>query len=278
MPSRFLIMSLPRSGSTTLMNVLNCHPDIRCLREPFNPDQAGNAYLGRVHDFASLGSVLCRIWRDFNGVKHVWEPCGWPFGRGMDFNLRLAMQPDVRIVLLTRTNHLQRIVSYEVAAQTNVWHRVPGTPRDGNSSEENKLRPLDPARLRRNMRLAMAGNELMRNTLRSTRTPFREVTYEQIYAGGTTEDQPAAGLRRVNEILEFLGASSLPDGIPLDAARRLLDPRSTKLNSEQTYHAVPNIEDIEELCGTGETGYLFEKEKAACDSLSARWHAAAAPR
>ncbi|HZR50714.1 MAG TPA: hypothetical protein VFB06_14485 [Streptosporangiaceae bacterium] len=265
-------MSLPRCGSTTLMDVLNCHPDIRCLREPFNPDQAGNAYLGRVHDFGSLGSVLDHIWREFNGVKHVWEPCGWPFGRGMDFNLRLALQPDVRIVLLTRANHLQRIVSYEVAAQTNVWHRVQGKPRGSQKNgAPDKLRPLDPARLRRNMRLAMAGNELMRSTLRSSRTPFREVTYEEIYA-------PAASLRRVNEILGFLGASSLPDGIPLDRARRLLDPRSTKLNSEQTYHLVPNIDDIDELCGTDETGYLFAKEKAACDSLSSRSRAAAVPR
>lgn len=275
MPNRFLIMSLPRCGSTTLMDVLNCHPDIRCLREPFNPDQAGNTYLGRVRDFGSLGSVLGHIWREFNGVKHVWEPCGWPFGRGMDFNLRLALQPDVRIVLLTRTNHLQRIVSYEVAAQTNVWHRVQGTPRDGERREENpapaKLRPLDPARLHRNIRLAMAGNELMRSTLRSSRTPFHEVTYEEIYA-------PAASLRRVNEILEFLGASSLPDGIPLDRARRLLDPRSTKLNSEQTYHLVPNIDDINELCGTAATGYLFAKEKAACDSLSSRSRAVGVPR
>ena len=112
MPSRFLIMSLPRCGSTTLMNVLNCHPDIRCLREPFNPDQAGNTYLGRVHDLGSLDVVLRHIWRCYNGVKHVWEPSGWPFGRGMGFNLALAMRPDVRILLLTRTNHLQRIVSF----------------------------------------------------------------------------------------------------------------------------------------------------------------------
>lgn len=267
MPSRFLVMSLPRCGSTTLMNVLNCHPDIRCLREPFNPDQAGNTYLGRVHDFSSLDSVLRRIWRDYNGVKHVWEPCGWPFGRGLDFNLRLAVQPDVRIVLLTRTNHLQRLVSYEVAVQTNVWHRVPEAPGDGKSAPENpaetKLRPLDPGRLRRNMRLAMSGNELMRSTLRGTRTPFREVTYEEIYAPEETEDQPAAGLHRVNEILEFLGAGPLPGGFSLDDARRLLDPRSAKLNSEKTYHVVPNIDDIEAICGTDETGHLFKKEKVA---------------
>ena len=267
MPSRFLIMSLPRCGSTTLMNVLNCHPGIRCLREPFNPDQAGNTYLGRVHDLGSLDVVLRHIWRGYNGVKHVWEPSGWPFGRGMGFNLALAMRPDVRILLLTRTNHLQRIVSFEVAAQTNVWHRRSEPPSGGKRPEgkpaANKLRPLDPTLLRRNMQLAMAGNELMRSTLQSARTPFQEVAYEDIYA---PEDQPATSLRRVNEILEFLRAGPLPDGKPADGARRLLNPRSAKLNSEQTYHAIPNIDDIEAICGTDETGYLFKKEPAACGS------------
>ena len=127
----------------------------------------------------------------------------------------------------------------------------------------NKLRPLDPTLLRRNMQLAMAGNELMRSTLQSARTPFQEVAYEDIYA---PEDQPATSLRRVNEILEFLRAGPLPDGNPADGARRLLNPRSAKLNSEQTYHAIPNIDDIEAICGTDETGYLFKKEPAACGS------------
>ena len=81
------------------MNVLNCHPDIRCLREPFNPDQAGNTYLGRVHDLGSLDVVLRHIWRGYNGVKHVWEPSGWPFGRGMGFNLAVTHQPIYTICL-----------------------------------------------------------------------------------------------------------------------------------------------------------------------------------
>ena len=103
----------------------------------------------------------------------------------------------------------------------------------------------------------------MRSTLQSSRTPFREVTYEEIYA---PEDQPATGLRHVNEILEFLLAGPLPEGSPLDGARRLLNPRSAKLNNEHTYHAIPNIDDIEATCGTDGTGYLFKKEPAVCGS------------
>jgi hypothetical protein len=247
------------------MNVLNCHPEVCCLREPFNPDQSGNTYLGRVHDLASLDSTIASIWRVHNGIKHVWDWSGWPFGQDMTFNLRLTAQPGVRVVLLTRKNHLQRLISYEIAAQTNVWQRE-DTANACADVTPRELGPLDPASLRQKIYQAQAAAELVRNALSTNRTPFQELSYEDIYAPRT---DLAHGLRRVNDILAFLGAGPLPEGAALARAQRLLDPAAHKLNSELTYQAVPNIETVESICGNDETGHVFRgavAEKTSCDS------------
>jgi hypothetical protein len=247
------------------MNVLNCHPEVRCLREPFNPDQSGNAYLGRVHDFASLDSTIAGIWQAHNGIKHVWDWRGWPFGKDMTLNLRLTAQSGVRVILLTRRNHLQRLISYEIAAQTNIW-QYEDIAKAGTDATPRELSPLDPASLRREIHQARAATELVRNALRTNQTPFQELSYEDIYAPNT---DLAYGLRRVNEILEFLGTGPLPEGTALTQAERLLDPAAHKLNSELTYLAVPNIEIIECTCGTDETGHVLTeatRRKTSCGS------------
>jgi hypothetical protein len=42
---KFLVFSLPRCGSTTLRRILNCHPRLRCLEEPFNPFNYDGKYI-----------------------------------------------------------------------------------------------------------------------------------------------------------------------------------------------------------------------------------------
>lgn len=258
MPSRFIIMSLPRCGSTTLMHVLNCHPEIRCIREPFNPDQWRDTYLGRVRGIPSLDATLADIWRKYNGIKHVWEMSGWPFGVDVSVNLRLLAQPEVRVVLLTRRNHLQRIISHEIAAQTDIWQRPsrPGAAEEDIAS--TPLAPLDPAALRRAIERSRQATALAMAMLRSSGTRFREFFYEDIYA-------PEHSLARVAEILGFLGAGPLPDDAEA-RARRLLDPGAHKLNGPLTYREVPNIAAIESACGDDETGHVFETAGAPCDS------------
>jgi hypothetical protein len=80
-PPRFLLFSLPRSGSTTLWRILRCHPNVRCAFEPFNKDSVlGQKYAIGIEDEASLEVTLSKIWQDHDGIKHVWDYCGeWPF-------------------------------------------------------------------------------------------------------------------------------------------------------------------------------------------------------
>jgi hypothetical protein len=257
------------------MRALNCHPEIRCLREPFNPDQFGSKYLGGVQDLSSLGSALAGIWQTHNGIKHVWDPSGWPFGAGMAFNLYLATRPGQRVLFLTRRNHLQRLVSYELAVQTNIWHRE-DIAASGKSPGPG-LAPLDPASLRRNIYLSKATTEAVKRTLAHNGISFLEVFYEELFAPYATVTD---GMRRLGEIAEFLSAEPLVASEMIEKARHLLNAESHKLNTELTYRSVPNFETIERLCGSNETGYLFEqtpaREEESCASLSSRSRAAEA--
>jgi LPS sulfotransferase NodH len=281
MPSRFIVLSLPRCGSTTLMNALNCHPVIRCLREPFNPDQSGDEYLGRVHDLASLDLAITSIWQTHNGFKHVWDPSGWPFGCGMEFNLHLATRPGTRVLLLTRKNHLQRIVSYELAVQTNLWQREDLPLTDGSQTGPgSRLTLVDPAMLRRNIYLARIAVETVKGTLMNNQVPFFQVSYEELFAPYATIGE---GLRRLNEIADFLSAGPFADNAERQA-HDLFDADLHKLNTVLTYRAVPNAETIESLCGNEENGHLFEEEpgklpeETSCASLSSPSRAAEARR
>src|ERR1700690_3290485 len=105
----FVIDSLPRTGSTTLARLLNCHPDIRCLIEPFHP-----LYHGHFHVMAmqakSVEPVLNLIRHRWNGIKHVWEVRDdWPFRDHPELNEAVALNAD-RIICLERRNLLRRYV------------------------------------------------------------------------------------------------------------------------------------------------------------------------
>src|SRR5262245_4712708 len=98
---RFVIVSLPRSGSTTLARLLNCHEQVRCLIEPFHPRRYG----GRFHSLAvnrSVRHTLAAIWTEWNGIKHVWDTRGFPFFRRTELNNDVILQAGCKIVLLVR--------------------------------------------------------------------------------------------------------------------------------------------------------------------------------
>ena len=123
---RFLIFALPRSGSTSLAHALNCHPDIRCCLEPFNTTRTDIPVPARVEDRETLEERLARIREEYNGIKHVYVPAGWPFPEGSTLNGYLLRRPGHRVILLHRRNLLQQIVSNEMAIQSQVFREDRG--------------------------------------------------------------------------------------------------------------------------------------------------------
>ncbi|MEW2581544.1 hypothetical protein [Streptomyces syringium] len=246
----FIIYSLARTGSTSLARALNLHPGISCLVEPFNPDTSHLG--GRLPALASAGdlqSALKSIAREYNGIKHVASPYGFPFqGCGPALNLALLDQPGYRYIYLHRRNLLRRLVSAEVAKQCRVWHFWNDEYRSRRDSFN--FQPLDIGDLRTKLaRDAAFGSETL-GYLRGSGHPCLELAYETLFSA-----DPAARLAIFDEIARFLDLP--PWTAPSQALSDTLSSTVTWTNSPAIYHRIPNIAAIETALGADETGHLF---------------------
>ena len=246
---RFLLCALARTGSTTLMRALNCHPLVRCLHEPFNPDNAHANYRARVSDRQSLHAALDEIWKHYNGIKHVWHPTGWPFPEGSDFN-RWLLTSGHPVLFLRRANALRRVVSSQISRQTGVY--------EGDVAQRERLLsfafgPLDADWIRQQLAREAEWLAEARRCLEEAAVPHMELVYEELYEAGVGAEKR---VRRVNRILDFLGRTPLEEESAARAAA-LLEPGAHQRNSQEIYGRIPGIEEVERLFGSDETGWLF---------------------
>lgn len=123
---RFVILGLPRSGSTYLMSLLDNHRDVMCEGEQFNP----YAVIGRSTD----DSHKAVLGRDMDPVGHTERffkraaqsgaaSGGFKFMIGHNIKVlqELAADPDLSIIYLWRENRLAQVSSLIKAGQTKKW-------------------------------------------------------------------------------------------------------------------------------------------------------------
>ena len=251
---RFVVFALARTGSRTLSRLLQCHQDIRCLNEPFNPRMHEGRYARQATDRHGLDAALEEIWRSHSGVKHVWDPTGWPFSDKGGLNEHVLTGGIHRILLLTRRNRLRRLVSLHISLQSDVWFIWDEATR--RRFEEFQFQPIDRAMLGGQLEMEAAAIAHHRQLVAGCGKPFLDCHYEDIFGLGGSLD---AKLGRLQEILAFLGATRITDLEALGRARKLLDPKLGAFSSEQVYRRIPGIELIEDEFGSDETGWLFDR-------------------
>jgi hypothetical protein len=100
------VVAHPRSGSTSLVEILDCHPELTLLDEPFNEDfsswlPANPDYRARVTDVPSFDRVVDGIVDEYSGFKvHSYQ---------LDPELlaHLLCRTDLYVVFLRRRNLLE---------------------------------------------------------------------------------------------------------------------------------------------------------------------------
>jgi len=252
-PHKFLLVSLPRCGSTSLMHSLNCHPDISCLHEPFSPSRFCGQYGRQATDPASLRLTMAEIWRAHNGIKHVWDPSGWPFARHSTLNQCLLLEAEARVIFLRRSNVLRRLVSNHMSMQTQIWDAE-------NEETKNRARtfhyePLDIPWIRVQLEEETIAIAQHKQLMLAQKIPFLELCYEDLYASTLSLSEK---LTRLNAIFAFLGAQVVEERNFIASVSTFLDPDKRQLNSPETYHLIPGIEKVEEQFGSDDTGWLFK--------------------
>lgn len=123
---RFIILGLPRSGSTYLMSLLDAHRDVICGGEHYNPfavidrraDEGHKAVLGRDKDpVGHMQAFFAKTAK--RGVA-----CGgfkFMIGHNLEVLKALGADPELAIINVWRENKLAQTSSLIKAAQSKKW-------------------------------------------------------------------------------------------------------------------------------------------------------------
>lgn len=124
---RFLIMGLPRSGTTYLMTLLNAHRAVHCSGEQFNP-YAVVDIAGKDNDFDTVAT------RDADPVGHMQaffegtypakvRRLGFKFMLGHNISAleRILSDRDLTLIYVHRENKLAQVSSWIKASSERKW-------------------------------------------------------------------------------------------------------------------------------------------------------------
>ena len=246
---RLVLLAWPRSGSSSLWQILRAHPDLHLMEdEPFNENftewSPGNPdFLARIPDVESLDLVLAELFASYRGIKVL------SYQLDEEQISHLVQRPELRIVFIGRRNLLQTAVSDRIAKQTQVYNRWDVDPNEALGRRYAALTPLDLDDLRGYVQ-ELASHLAWIDSLLSQHGQGRtlRLSYEDLYFA--TRDQQQAQL---SALWSFLGLA------PLSAPEvdYYLSPRTAKLGGADTYARLPNLAQIDAELGADDTGWLF---------------------
>jgi hypothetical protein len=252
--TKFLITSLPRCGSTSLAHILNTHPDIRCLIEPFHPRRYNGVYNQSAVRHRSVRPAVQSIWTRFNGIKHVWEASGWPFHQIPFLNCELTLGPGLNVLLLVRRNYFRRLISNLVCRQTNYWI---GTKQEFELRVRTiEFKHLDPTRVRNAILRDVDAISRYTSFLKENNVKYSAIEYEELFSQKLTV---AERYRMVVDLLTLMGFSPITVERFENTCSHNFDASAHRWTSEQVYRRIPNIEELECQVGSDKTGWIFKE-------------------
>jgi len=143
-PRRFLIIGLPRSGTTYLMTLLNAHRDIACSGEQFNP----YAIVGVGARDDRPAALLARDRAPLMFMEQYFEQAAqdgvslvgfkYMLGHNLRILKRLADYPETDLIYVWRENRLAQVASLIKAARSKRWAQ---TRADGHVAERIRAGP-----------------------------------------------------------------------------------------------------------------------------------------
>jgi hypothetical protein len=250
----FAIVSLSRSGSTALYRILSLDADFRIAYEP----DFGDAW----RQVRSLSSWCRELFSEFQGIKHVWDPNGWPFTNkfhqstteslsrsaewiGVNVSLLDCVQ---KVVFLRRRNQLARVLSDLLGQQTGLWGHDPERPHSGREAVEYReqlngrsLRQLDEDVIAWYLENASVWEDEILSHVPDAR--LRTVYFEDLF---DCDVDVSTRAERLVGVADWLGERIRTDD---DILRAILHPDS-RFNDRSSYDRIPNIREIESKFGT----------------------------
>lgn len=217
---RFVIMGLPRSGSTYLMTLLNAHRDIYCTGEQFNP----RAVVGVGGSDESPEAVLTRDRDPIAHINAVFEAAdasdaamgGFKFmlGHNIEALQALIADPELRIIHVWRENRLAQVASLIKAAQSKRWAQ---TQEDDYVNQTIEARPR---KISQRWHEFATTDFLAAAFLETLPQPVLTLEYKELFA----EDTP----RRLCQFLNVEPDPAMKSPLIKQGANRVADRFSNK--------------------------------------------------
>jgi LPS sulfotransferase NodH len=245
---RFIVLTIPRTGSNYLCSLLNSHPEVLCHHEVFNASgifcsldlRSRSAYYFGTLEERDRDPVgfLERLWNRSFGRRAV----GIKLCRGQN---RAALEavladPEIAKIVMRRRNRVKTYVSEMVAQLTGEWESYPGIRPPG----ERLLLPVPAAGLFRWIEHTETWYDEIARRLAGGGQTALDVAYEDLFG----EKGPAA-VRRVLEHLDVAADASALAG----ATRRQspIDLRGSIANFDELAAALQGTELEGELHAVG---------------------------
>jgi LPS sulfotransferase NodH len=129
---RFVVLTVPRTGSNLLCSQLNQHPEITCHHELFNPERVIFAQ-GWSPQEPSLRDIHLRNARPVAFLERDWRATAGASCVGFKLNqnqsrpvLEMVLaDAGVRKIILKRKNRVRCFVSEKIALSTGEWESYP---------------------------------------------------------------------------------------------------------------------------------------------------------
>ncbi|MEO7210680.1 MAG: sulfotransferase [Chitinophagaceae bacterium] len=159
---RFVIITLPRSGSTVLVKTLDMHPQVFCAGELFYfpgkiyhsenqfPFWRFKALSNKINYLINFPNVLFRLDDFMNDFYNHQNPLNKAVGFKMMYQHILYMpgimtylkKNKVKVILLTRKNLLRNVLSDMKARESGIYHNEPGADKNTNKKLHVNLQLL----------------------------------------------------------------------------------------------------------------------------------------
>ena len=231
--SKFIILAIARSGSTSLARLLNASRDVVLAIEPFNPDYTqwypGEPnYIKRVKDEASLDKVADELFSRFTAIKTL--------NYQLDTKLyeHLALRTDMKVIMLYRKNVVKSVLSAEIAKQTNAWHKE-----DLNTAAKevySRLKPVNVDLITEYTNFISSQHTQLLNFLKNNKpNKYIELVYEELYSEDSEKN-----VQTITEICEFLNIAK-PE---MEFIDKYMKVYNAKVNNSEQYKMIPNFEEI----------------------------------
>jgi len=254
----FVIFAQPRTGSTTLLRVLQLHPQLHISEEPFyekyhewHPDEPN--YVDLIEDIPTLEEQLTALFSRYDGIKVL------SYQLPEEIYAHMLLKPELRVIALSRRNLLQQEVSGFIAKQTGIWQMSDLKGDLGCAYKD--LKPVDLAELKRHMEYVAHLYRYYSDVLsRKPRDMYLQLEYEKFYTADAARNRES-----IQTVFQFLGLDA-PRTTELDD---LLNPSVSKINTPGTYAFLPNAKEIDRELGSDETGWLLGKTEDAEQALGA---------